>query len=139
MDAIDRRNQSQRARLCVLQRGGWDIDFLEICLVPGVERIRADLINVDGYRLFLDWSAGRRASITRTLCTPTTVQVGAGGGVGREMRTGRIEERLLGRSWYDGGRSAMRGLARLVADNSGGRLALAHTRAALRLALSSEA
>lgn len=98
-----------------LERIGWSPRALEVDAVRG--RVRLELVRLsDARRVTLDAREGRRASITREASVTRRVVIGRRGD---RMPVDRLSYELLGRSYHEGWRSAMRALAHYVADNGG--------------------
>ena len=94
-----------------LEQAGWRLTSAEIDTHASTARIEIK----GGDRLITLDARNGRATLTREIVRIDTVRVGRRGDT---CRVDRLHTTFLGRSRYDGLRSAMRGLANYLADNA---------------------
>lgn len=119
-----------------LWEGGWELTMCDINIDSG--RTRIILLRRDrSLMVTFDAPPKGRASITREYPTNRVEKRGAGGcahkGGGPAAYVSEYTQwNFLGRTWYEGARSGLRGLSHYLADNSGGRLTSGDAKKLLR-------
>lgn len=108
---------SQRALVHALERAGWALLTCELDM--HAQTARVELRRFDGRRVTLDARNGK-ATITREQDRTRQVLVGAGGCESRRggLPCERTAPELIGRTRYEGARSALRSLCTYLADNA---------------------
>jgi len=120
----------------LLERGGWDIDRMELDFTGERPQVDAMLTSHDGRRVYAKTVGSGTGFLERYgreefLGHGVAVKPGA-----RMARSPQVKEVFLGRQRYEGARSLMKGLATYIVENAPRPLLLSDVKKALGLVMS---